>query len=366
MSRLKLKVTPAFALAAVALFIALGGVSAAKSSFRHLIDGNRIKHHTVHHPALADNAVWHANLAPHSVQANNLTDALMHKIKAGGTRGPRGLRGDRGPRGRTGARGPQGAKGDTGATGATGAQGPQGPQGATGATGPQGPKGDKGNPGQGVDSTVPTLGSDSTAPTGWFAIEGNTASGAPNGKAQLSKTGVQLGGTNPDDTLADGTQYAGVGTNQFNGLTAADLSTLNYTSSYTQTTADARGGQPYFKVKLTAADGTCGDDAISFTPNTQSPNLSYSGESETYHLLAPTSTVRVDDDPGTAAHNGSPYAQEIHTTNSSIHAVADEKVCEVEIIAGDAGAYSQNSKALLQSVTVQAVGRPENTWLFKG
>lgn len=87
---------PATIIAAVALFVGLGGGTVAYAS--GLISGSQIKNHSIAEKKLTRKAI-------------------------------KSLRGQRGP---------QGPKGDTGATG------PQGPTGATGATGPQGPKGDTG------------------------------------------------------------------------------------------------------------------------------------------------------------------------------------------------------------------------------
>ena len=92
---------PATILAAVALFVALGGGAAMASG---LVSGSQIKNH--------------------SIAAKKLTKSAIKSLH--GQRGPQGLPGA------TGATGPQGA---------TGATGPQGATGATGATGPQGPAG---------------------------------------------------------------------------------------------------------------------------------------------------------------------------------------------------------------------------------
>lgn len=94
---------PATVIAALALFVALGGGAASYAS--GLISGSQIKNHTI--------------------AENKLTSKA---IKA--------LRGQRGPTGATGATGATGPTGATGETGATGATGPQGIQGVQGPVGP--------------------------------------------------------------------------------------------------------------------------------------------------------------------------------------------------------------------------------------
>ena len=87
---------PATVIATVALFVAIGGGTAAYAS--GLINGSQIKNH--------------------SIAAKKLTKSAI-----------KSLHGKRGPAG------PQGATGATGAAGAQGSQGVQGPKGDTGATG---------------------------------------------------------------------------------------------------------------------------------------------------------------------------------------------------------------------------------------
>jgi hypothetical protein len=87
---------PATIVAAIALFVALGGGAAWASG---LISGSQIKNH--------------------SIPAKKLTASAIKSLR--------------------GKRGPAGPRGATGATGATGAQGPQGIQGVQGVQGPAGP-----------------------------------------------------------------------------------------------------------------------------------------------------------------------------------------------------------------------------------
>jgi hypothetical protein len=86
---------PATVVAAIALFVALGGGAAYASG---LISGSRIKNH--------------------SIPAKKLTASAVKALR--GTRGPAGRRGAAGATGATGAPGPKGATGSPGAPGAPG------------------------------------------------------------------------------------------------------------------------------------------------------------------------------------------------------------------------------------------------------
>lgn len=120
---------PATVIAAVALFVALGGGAVAYAS--GVISGSQIKNH--------------------SISAKKLTKSAV-----------KSLRGQRGPAG------PKGAAGPTGATGPTGSQGPQG------VTGPPGP----------FPTTLPS----GDTITGNFAIVGGAGSGSGNdwGASEIS------------------------------------------------------------------------------------------------------------------------------------------------------------------------------------
>jgi hypothetical protein len=108
------------ALAALALFVALGGSSFA-APVRALIAGKDIR----------KNAVTTRHVKDGSLRAAD--------FRAGDL--PAGAEGEPGAAGPAGPAGPQGEKGDTGPQGATG---PAGPQGDTGLQGPKGEKGDTG------------------------------------------------------------------------------------------------------------------------------------------------------------------------------------------------------------------------------
>jgi hypothetical protein len=110
--------------AAIALFLAIGGSAAAASG---MFSGSQIQ--------------------PNSIPLNRLSGDARQALNQAGPRGQQGPQGDdgqngdRGKQGVDGDRGNKGADGDTGATGATGLTGAAGAQGAAGADGSQGPAG---------------------------------------------------------------------------------------------------------------------------------------------------------------------------------------------------------------------------------
>jgi Collagen triple helix repeat (20 copies) len=139
---------PATIIAALALFVALGGGKAVASG---LISGSKI--------------------LAHSIPASKLTSRAIASLH--GKRGATGASGPAGPRGATGPTGAKGATGATGPQGPVGLQGPmglQGPQGIAGPVGPQGPEGDTGPQG----------------PKGATGAQGPAGSSAVNALAQGS------------------------------------------------------------------------------------------------------------------------------------------------------------------------------------
>ncbi len=114
--------SPALAVAGLALFVALSGVSYAAVA---------LPRDSVGAPQLKSNAVTSAKVKDRSLRA---VDFALGELPAG----PQGLQGPRGPQGQQGQQGSQGPAGPQGPAGATGATGPTGPK---GATGPQGPAG---------------------------------------------------------------------------------------------------------------------------------------------------------------------------------------------------------------------------------
>jgi Collagen triple helix repeat (20 copies) len=172
---------PATIIAALALFVALGGGSAWAGG--HLFPGSRIKNHSIATRKLTKRAIkaLRGKTGPMGPQGLQGTPGTP-----GGAQGPRGATGatgPQGPKGDTGATGPQGPKGDTGAAGANGADGAtgsQGPKGATGATGaagaagaagPQGPKGATGATGAtGAAGSIAAYTQTGTTVSGWHVV----------------------------------------------------------------------------------------------------------------------------------------------------------------------------------------------------
>jgi hypothetical protein len=111
-------------LAAVALFIVIGGTATAASG---LISGSKIKPGTIAAKQIKNKTITKEKLAP----------ATVKSLK--GAAGPAGPAGADGVRGATGSAGTNGADGSPGTTGATGPAGTNGTTGATGSTGATGP-----------------------------------------------------------------------------------------------------------------------------------------------------------------------------------------------------------------------------------
>lgn len=103
--RIRPKLTFSNVASALALFIALGGMSYAAAN-------------------LPKKSVGTKQLKNAAVTEKKLSDDVRKKLDKAGERGPKG---DDGPKGDTGAQGPQGVQGTQGATGAQGIQGLPGP-----------------------------------------------------------------------------------------------------------------------------------------------------------------------------------------------------------------------------------------------
>lgn len=118
-------------LAAVAVFIALGGTAFAAHYV--ITSSSQIKDGVV---TGAD--VKNGSLSGKDIKTGTLTAAHITGVVKGekGDPGPAGPKGDDGTKGAKGDDGAKGAKGDTGPKGATG---PAGPKGDTGPVGPAGP-----------------------------------------------------------------------------------------------------------------------------------------------------------------------------------------------------------------------------------
>jgi hypothetical protein len=125
---------PATILAAVAVFVALGGGAAVAGG---LISGKQLRNHSVPQWKLTGQAIS-------SLRGQQGPVGLQGPQGPQGATGPTGLPGPIGPMGGAGPMGPAGATGDTGPQGPDGPQGPQGDPGLTGARGAQGPAGPQG------------------------------------------------------------------------------------------------------------------------------------------------------------------------------------------------------------------------------
>jgi hypothetical protein len=121
----RVRLSPPMIVAALALFIALGGTSIAA-----------IK------AMLPKNSVGSAQVINGSLLQADISKKTLVALR--GNQGEEGPNGEQGRQGGTGAQGPQGApgaKGDTGTIGVTGAAGAKGDTGTIGATGAAGPAG---------------------------------------------------------------------------------------------------------------------------------------------------------------------------------------------------------------------------------
>lgn len=298
----------------VALVFALSGSAIAASKL------------LIHTGNIANGAVTNSKIKNGAVGMGKLSASLQETLSSAGS--ARGV-----------VTGAQGAQGNTGA------QGPKGDTGATGATGPTGPQGTAGQSG------VPY-----TAVTSLGGAWENHSDGT-DGNATMGPNSVVLGGTGADGGLANGSDYAGIGTNMFNGLTPADVSNVSFTDSYTQS-PDQNNAAPYFKFKL-EDQGNCDDDIV-YNPVVQSTNLDYSGATETYDVTGLNSTVGVDDDANPVDGQ---YEAAIHgTSNGAGHAVANETICYAEIILG--GGHGTGASANIDSLSIQTAGNAPETFLF--
>ena len=129
---MKSKLSPAWIVAIVAVFFALGGGAYAASG---------IANGSVTHGKLANNSVWHNNLGTGVVQSSNVSPNLLAEFGKSGIPGPAGT------------------------NGANGAAGPQGP------VGPAGPAGTAGNS---PTTALSFAAQDSTAATAIYTGDGIT------------------------------------------------------------------------------------------------------------------------------------------------------------------------------------------------
>lgn len=182
-----------------------------------------------------------------------------------------------------------------------------------------------------------------------------------DGNATIDAKGAELGGTGAGGGLDNGNDYAGISTKVLNGKTPADLSTITYTESYTQPDG-SRFAAPYFKLKLQPTGGACGDDDVVYNPGVQKDNLDYAGETETFNVTAPYSTVGVNNDPNPT--DGT-YPVALHSTSNGAGAdVSGEPICLAEIILGAGGAGLDDAHATVNDVTFTGNGVPTRTYAF--
>jgi hypothetical protein len=116
----RLRMSPAFVVAVIALFVSLSGAAVATTSA--LISGVNIKNGTITGADVKDKSLRPADFR-------------------GSVRGPAGAAGPAGPQGQKGDAGAAGAKGEPGVKGDTGAKGEPGVKGDTGAKGEPGADG---------------------------------------------------------------------------------------------------------------------------------------------------------------------------------------------------------------------------------
>jgi hypothetical protein len=128
----RVRVSPAFVVALIALFVALSGAAVATTTA--MISGAGIK----------DNSITGSDVKNSSITTDDVKDKSLT---------PADFRGSvRGPAGEPGPAGAQGPKGETGAPGAPGAKGEQGEPGPQGVQGQKGESGADGVPAKAVYS----------------------------------------------------------------------------------------------------------------------------------------------------------------------------------------------------------------------
>ena len=197
---------PATALAALAVFLALGGTGYAVS---RLPDGSvgarQLQDGAVGNVQLADRSVGPLKLRAQAVTGGKVrTDAIGSRaIRNGsiqrwdiGWSAWSALKGAHGPAGPAGAAGPRGAPGAAGPSGPQGEPGPQGERGLQGERGPQGepgPQGDAGPPGPLANRAYASF----FSTTSTTIAPANTAVAVPLTQTDPWSTGVTR---NADDT----------------------------------------------------------------------------------------------------------------------------------------------------------------------
>ncbi len=159
------RITPAFAVATVALVAASSGTGAYAAG---LIGGEDIRNGSITGLDVRDGSLFRQDFAQGQLPA--------------------------GPKGATGARGPQGPAGTPGARGPQGPQGTPGTPGAPGAPGEQGPEGPQGEPG---------------SSTRWFLVDATGAIVAQSGGFTVAAAYPELANTAPAGSPSNALRAAG-------------------------------------------------------------------------------------------------------------------------------------------------------------
>jgi hypothetical protein len=296
-----------------------GGVATARTLIKgkdiasNAISSSKVKNSSLTGSDIKNSSLTGADVKNGSLGIGELSKATQNLIRSGGT------------------------SSTSGKPGANGATGPAGPKGATGAQGPAGPKGDAG------PSSIPTVTRVTSLTSGpWKGDQGVDGAGTAPPAPSLKPGVAQLG------PYTAGNQYSRVVFDGFSGKTLADLSTIRYSASYTQS-PDARSELPYLRV--TTADGK----HIVFTPNTQVGSSSEeSGRPETYDVLA--GSVRYDDDAGADPASDVSW-------DKLIAAHGTEKITTVLVGNGD-GASSAGATGFVNTVTLGVGGATPTTYDF--
>jgi hypothetical protein len=220
-----------------------------------------------------------------------------------------------------------------GRSGTAGAPGQTGPQGTQGPQGPAGPAG--ADAVALVTSLVPDETGDGPAPPAWGE---RVSAGCGSGTGDANVDGDTLEFNLPD---AAGSDAVGANFNGFNGLTLADLSEITYHAKYEQTGADQHGGTPYFRIFTEGFD-----HAVIFSPNTQPGANIDEGEWQKFDVV--NGGVRYDDDAGNNPDISWEQLIDDHGT---------DEIAQIRIQAGCAGAYSAETVAQADNLTVVANGQ---------
>ncbi len=186
-----------------------------------------------------------------------------------------------------------------------------------------------------VQSLVPDATGDGPAPPAW-GERVSSGCGSSTGDADVAGNTLKL--NLPD---AAGNDAVGANFNGYNSLQLKDLSYISYHAQYEQTGTDQHGGTPYFRIFTEDFD-----HSVMFSPNTQPGAVINSGEWRKW--VVTSGGVRYDDDGG-----NNPDI----TWNQLIAAHGNDTIAQIRIQAGCAGAYSAQTVAQADDLTVVADGQ---------